>query len=209
MRGVENSRRVFLTGLSGAVFSLLQGEAFAEEDRDEAARVASEIGVAVAKRSVGRGRLWMIRERGGEQIETAFRSDEGFLAAPVAELSWFMRDVKDGERAVWIEPRLFDLLSAVQSAMSAVHGGPLPIVLTSGYRTRSRNAHVEGAAKESMHIYGYASDIKVRGYRAASVALAGGMFAGGGVGVYPDFTHLDVWRVRCWPKKVCAGGGHG
>lgn len=202
-------RRRFITGLSGAVFSLLQGEAFGADDRDEAVRVAREVGAAVEKRAVGRGRLWMIRERGGEQIEARFRSDEGFLVQPVAELSWFMRDVKDGQQAVWVEPRLFDLLSAVQSAMSEVHGGPLPIVLTSGYRTKGRNSHVEGAAKESMHTYGFAGDVKVPGYRAASVALAGGMFAGGGVGVYPHFTHLDVWRVRCWPQKVCEGGKHG
>lgn len=43
-------------------------------------------------------------------------------------LSWLLRDVDDGDAAVWIDPRVFDLLAAVQGAMSAVHGAVVPLI---------------------------------------------------------------------------------
>ena len=146
---------------------------------------------------VGRDRLWLKRNTGAE-VEARFRDERGFDRAQVLLLSWFMRDVADGDRAVWIEPRLFDLVAAVQAGMSQVHGGPLPLVLTSGYRTPEHNANLEGAARNSMHLYGYAADLRAPGYSPRAIGLAASFFAQGGIGLYDSFTHLDVWKVRAW-----------
>lgn len=109
-----------------------------------------------------------------------------------------MRDLGDAERAVWMESRLFDLMAAVQASMSAIHGATLPLVVTSGYRTRAHNAAIEGAARNSMHRFGFAADLQGRGYPPRAVALAASFFSQGGIGLYDTFTHLDVWRRRTW-----------
>ncbi|WP_375455611.1 YcbK family protein [uncultured Methylobacterium sp.] len=148
--------------------------------------------------AAGRDRLWLVRPDGAE-IRSRFRQAEGaYDQDQVLLLSWFMRDVRDAERAVWMEPRLFDLMAAVQASMSTVHGNPLPLVVTSGYRTRAHNAAIETAARNSMHLFGYAADLQVRGYLARAVALAASFFSHGGIGLYDTFTHLDVWRQRTW-----------
>ena len=109
-------------------------------------------------RPVARDRVWL-RRLDGQEIVARHRIDGAYDDNALLHLGWFMRDLRDRDHAVWMEPRLFDLLAGVQAAMSAIHGAPLPIVVTSGYRTPAHNAHVEGAARDSLHLYGYASDV--------------------------------------------------
>lgn len=149
------------------------------------------------ERPVGQDRLWLRREK-GQEIVARHRNDGGYDENALLHLAWFMRDLRDEDRAVWIEPRLFDLLAGVQAAMSMIHGSALPIVVTSGYRTPAHNAKVEGAARNSLHLYGYAADMRVPGYGSRAPALAAQLVGGGGVGLYDTFTHLDVWRPRFW-----------
>ena len=132
------------------------------------------------------------------EIVARHRNDGAYDDNALLHLAWFMRDLCDQDRAVWIEPRLFDLLAGVQSAMSMIHGSPLPIVVTSGYRTPAHNARTEGAARSSMHLYGYAADMRVPGYGPRAPALAAQLIGGAGIGLYDTFTHLDVWRPRFW-----------
>ncbi|BCM86971.1 YcbK family protein [Methylobacterium indicum] len=152
----------------------------------------------------GRDRLWLTRPDGSE-LRSRFRTGAGHDRAQILLLSWFMRDIRDEGRAVWMEPSLFDLLAGVQASMSAVHGSPLPVMVTSGYRTPEHNAALENAARNSMHLYGFAADIQVRGYPPRAVALAASFFSGGGIGLYDSFTHLDVWRRRTWIGRPAAG----
>ncbi|WP_053078772.1 YcbK family protein [Methylobacterium tarhaniae] len=145
----------------------------------------------------GRDRLWLKRPDGSE-LRSRFRTEGGHDRTQILLLSWFMRDIRDDGRAVWMEPALFDLLAGVQASMSAVHGGALPLMVTSGYRTPGHNAALESAARNSMHLYGYAADIKVPGYPPRAVGLAASFFSEGGIGLYDSFTHLDVWQRRTW-----------
>lgn len=185
---VITRRRACGGGLAAALSPLLADAG--PIDRAYAAEAARAAG------TVGRDRLWLKRTDGTE-VEARFRDDRGFDRVQVLLLSWFMRDVVDGDRAVWIEPRLFDLLAAVQSSLSAIHGAALP----SGYRTPEHNAQLEGAARNSMHLYGYAADLQVAGYSPKAIAVAASFFAEGGIGLYDGFTHLDVWKVRLWTGR--------
>jgi uncharacterized protein YcbK (DUF882 family) len=157
----------------------------------------SDSAAAFRQRPVGPQNLWL-RRKDGEEIMTRFRSDAAYDRAAVMQLSWFLRDMTDGDRAVWMSPRLLDLLAGVQSGLSRVADKPVPLVITSGYRTPEHNAKIETAARNSMHLYGYAADLVAPGYEPRVVALAASFFAGGGIGLYDDFTHLDVWKVRTW-----------
>jgi uncharacterized protein YcbK (DUF882 family) len=72
-----------------------------------------------------------------------------------------------------------------------------PIAITSGYRSPKYNAKI-GGVKDSQHLRGTASDIKVKGMTPKEVALVieglieSGKMKEGGIGVYPTFTHYDI-----------------
>lgn len=67
-------------------------------------------------------------------------------------------------------------------------GKPNPMItINSAYRTRRRNAGIEGAALNSMHVTGKAVDITVRGVENWQVAEMAKHFRGGGVGHYNTY----------------------
>ncbi len=146
-------------------------------------------------------RLWLRREGTKEEVSAIVRTPDGYNANDLLLLSWLLRDVGDASAAVWIDPRLFDLLAAVQGAMSAVHGSAVPLIVTSGYRTPKHNAGLEGAARASLHLAGRAVDLKASGYAPDAVAVAGALCGRGGVGIYPNFCHLDLGEARVWGGK--------
>ena len=75
------------------------------------------------------------------------------------------------------------------------------ITITSGYRSQKHNAKI-GGAKNSQHVKGTASDIKVKGMTAKEVALviegliASGKMKEGGIGIYPTWVHYDIRGVK-------------
>jgi uncharacterized protein YcbK (DUF882 family) len=69
-----------------------------------------------------------------------------------------------------------------------------PIHINSGYRSLAYNKKI-GGAKNSQHCKGNAADIVIEGYTPKQVALLAekiAVFAKGGIGTYPTFTHVDV-----------------
>lgn len=100
-----------------------------------------------------------------------------------------------------MDPTLFDILCGVQGYYDAWKW-PHPIVVTSGFRTAKTNNGLasEGAAKNSMHLYGRAGDLFLQGIPPRDIASLGVHLAQGGVGFYPTrgFTHLDTGRLRVW-----------
>lgn len=68
-----------------------------------------------------------------------------------------------------------------------------PIKIMSGCRCRHHN-RVVGGAKQSQHTLGNAADIKIEGMTPDEVAHRAALLLnpGGGIGVYPSFTHVDV-----------------
>jgi uncharacterized protein YcbK (DUF882 family) len=75
------------------------------------------------------------------------------------------------------------------------------ITITSGYRSQKHNAKI-GGAKNSQHVKGTASDIKVKGMTAKEVAraieelIASGKMKEGGIGIYPTWVHYDIRGVK-------------
>jgi uncharacterized protein YcbK (DUF882 family) len=90
----------------------------------------------------------------------------------------------------------------VQQAL-ALHGIVRPLVVTSGYRTRETNDAIEGAARNSMHLYGKAADIYVDGLSMRNLFDACWSRAiSGGIGYYDDHVHLDTGERRWWVGEV-------
>ena len=113
---------------------------------------------------------------------------------------WLLRDVRAGQM-IQMHPRLLDLLCAMQ-AWVGHYGFAGPIHILSGYRTAHTNANTEGAAKNSMHMYGRAADIRFPGLPTAYLGQLAQRYAAGGVGFYigSGFVHVDTGRIRSWKK---------
>lgn len=200
------SRRSLLTGsLATAAYWLGDGGVLPTRAEQKEVRQAAEavmgangdqarVKAYLKSNPVGFDRLWLQRPT-GEEIIAIYRDYRLGLAVVPQQclmLSYFWRDVNDRNVAVTINLGLFDLLSRTQNALSTMAGAPVPLVLTSGYRTPEHNARIEGAAVASEHLYGRASDLVVPGFAPGIVANTGGILGAGGVGVYSRFTHLDV-----------------
>lgn len=70
--------------------------------------------------------------------------------------------------------------------------GNRPMIINSGYRTKSHNKAV-GGSTNSQHLYARAADVVVSGVKPSTVyRRANKIFANGGVGKYSTFTHVDT-----------------
>ena len=98
---------------------------------------------------------------------------------------------KDGSDVIFIAPELVLILQAIRD-----HFGK-PVKINSAYRTPTYNKKV-GGATYSQHCYGTAADIRVTGVKPKMVAdFAETLLVGrGGIGVYKNFTHIDVREVK-------------
>lgn len=142
---------------------------------------------------IARGHLWLRHASLGEETHVAFRRRDGQLdEAGHSRLCWAFRDWRDGDAAIWMDPRLFDLLSAMQTHATIRADFPVRITLTSGYRTARRNRGIEGAAFHSQHIRGRAADISLTGLSHAATARLAEIMRAHGIGRYAGFTHVDV-----------------
>lgn len=135
----------------------------------------------------------------GENMKAVYWSQGAYLPQALADVNHIMRDYRTGE-VKEIDPDLLDLLFALRQKLERT--GPFHII--SGYRSAETNsllsAMSDGVAKNSLHIYGKAIDIRIPGCELKTLQRAAIDLGRGGVGYYPgsDFVHLDVGRVRRW-----------
>ena len=98
---------------------------------------------------------------------------------------------KDGSDIIFISPTLVDILQKVRT-----HFGKR-VTVNSAYRTLSHNKSQNGATN-SQHLYGLAADIAVSGTTPKAVAqyVETLLPTSGGVGIYKNFTHVDVRSTK-------------
>lgn len=98
---------------------------------------------------------------------------------------------QNGEDTVLVAPRLVMVLQSVRSHFNKA------VTISSAYRTPEYNKKVGGAA-QSQHCYGTAADIQIKGVSPVVVASYARslMPDWGGVGIYANFTHIDVREER-------------
>ncbi len=145
----------------------------------------------------GNGRLTITRRDTGERITVTYRKNGKYNQKALAEIDHIMRCSLDGSEKQ-MSVKLIELLDAVED-----HFGKRGIILLSGYRSYKLNHITEGAAEHSLHMLGWAADIRVPGYSSTKVKNFARRLRVGGVGYYPSmgFTHLDVGKVRYWVVK--------
>lgn len=149
--------------------------------------------------------LWLKREVNGkmEESKIAYFKDgsyqrDGYIAACNA-----LRDTREesSKQVVQIDFILLDLVFACQEWLRLNHIVK-PVHVLSGYRSQRSNSRLEGAAKNSMHMYGKAIDIFIPGLPTEYIVKLGAWFQAGGTGWYSKsgFVHLDTGNIRHWRK---------
>ena len=143
----------------------------------------------------GRDHLKIIYWRDGQLVP------EGYWAA-----CRLLRDVQ-ANQMTYMDPAVLDILRGLLGYYQA-WGWDQPLIINSGFRTVATNNQLvnkhEGAAKNSMHLYGRAVDLHMSGIPVAHLMQLGLYFRRGGVGFYPPntarvgFVHLDTGRLRTW-----------
>lgn len=147
----------------------------------------------------GNGKLTLIRRDTGEKVVLNYRTkDGGYDMDEIAKFDHITRCSLDGTETD-MSIKLVELLDAVED-----HFGKRGLTLLSGYRTLELNRTLPGAAEHSLHMLGWAADIRVPGYTPSAVKKYALRLGVGGVGYYPSkgFTHLDVGRVRYWMVRA-------
>ena len=143
----------------------------------------------------GNGKLTLTRNDNGEKLTVRYRGPDGsYDPEALAKLDHFMRCRLTGSE-MRMSVKLIELLDAVEDKF-----GKKGLTLLSGYRTFMNNGRTPGAVKHSLHMLGWAADIKIPGYSSTKIKKYGQRLGIGGVGYYPykGFTHLDVGKSRYW-----------
>ncbi|MEL6203622.1 MAG: YcbK family protein [Pseudomonadota bacterium] len=112
-----------------------------------------------------------------------------------------LRTQHSGVDVACLKPALVRVLKRVER-----HFGK-PVVVTSGYRSPSRNSNARGA-KNSLHIYCAAADIQVEGVSKWDLASYMRSMPGrGGVGTYchTKSVHIDIGPKRDWNWRCRRG----
>jgi uncharacterized protein YcbK (DUF882 family) len=149
------------------------------------------------KQNRGERKLWLKREITGEELLLTYKIN-GQLQNDYKGACHLLRDVK-AEKTCRMDEDLLDLLYSMQQFIWE-NGHTEPFVIKSGYRTKTTNDRTEGAARNSMHLYGMASDIHVDGIPSKYIGSLAELYKAGGVGLYimKDFVHIDVGGKRKW-----------
>lgn len=96
---------------------------------------------------------------------------------------------KDGNYEVRLDSQLLEKLQALRDRIDR------PIIINSGYRTKSYNKLV-GGSPNSQHLLGRAADISVATMNPREIAIIAEEIGFGGIGVYNTFVHVDVRNGR-------------
>jgi uncharacterized protein YcbK (DUF882 family) len=162
--------------------------------------LAAALGPATAE---SQRTIYLYNIHNQETLVSTYKKDGKYIPAEMEKINWILRDWRRNE-ATKMDPELIDLLWEVHSEL----GSKEAIHIISGYRSRDTNnllrRTVGGQAKESRHILGKAADVHFPDVPVKALRYSALIREKGGVGYYPTsaipFVHMDIDRVRAWPR---------
>lgn len=142
--------------------------------------------------------IWLTRPESGEQIKETFWADGQIQKDGYMKICRIMRDIRQNQ-TILMQPGLLNLWWAMQETVATYYRRQ-PGILLSGHRTVKTNNSIENAAKQSLHIYGAAADLRYERVPLPDLFNVANYFKAGGVGYYPGskFIHIDIGRRRFW-----------
>ena len=153
---------------------------------------ASMRGNATGLPGFDRARAFGIDMKGGGEIDASVQLASAAGLARLAPNG--LRTQHSGVDVACLKPALVRLLKHVEQRYGK------PVIVTSGYRSPTRNSAARGA-KNSLHIYCAAADIQVPGVSKWDLAAYLRSMPGrGGVGTYchTNSVHVDIGPRRDW-----------
>jgi uncharacterized protein YcbK (DUF882 family) len=134
-----------------------------------------------------------------EYLDLVYWREGRYLPGTLADFDYLMRDRRTGQTGE-IFRSVFDQLFWLNQAL----GSDASFGVISGFRSESSNKLLressEGVAKNSLHTYGMAIDIRMKGVPETKLWQTAIELGMGGAGLYrrSEFVHLDVGPVRVW-----------
>jgi uncharacterized protein YcbK (DUF882 family) len=134
-----------------------------------------------------------------EALEIRYRDANGrYIPEALARIKHLFRCRLTG-REMDVPAKLAELLDIIQEK-----AGNRTLTIICGYRSPEFNnalaGNSDGVAKKSLHMKGWAADIRVEDVRTSALRDIAKSVKAGGVGYYPadGFVHVDVGAVRYW-----------
>ena len=121
--------------------------------------------------------------------------------AAYKQVCWLLRDVVGGNVAVKMNVDLINSMFAQQEWLRMLGRSNPQMVIHSGFRTKAHNSRIEGAARNSEHLFGNAIDFHMKQSSINELLEMAHMLKIGGVGAYNTYIHLGVGSYRSWDKR--------
>ncbi len=142
--------------------------------------------------------------KSGERLNLIYYANGQYDLEAMKQIDTIFRD-RNVNKIGKIDPELIDYMVDIRTRL----GLPPTVVfeILSGYRSPETNERlrlVNGqAAKESLHIHGWAVDFRIKSVNGRAIAEIAKTMQRGGVSYYPssNHVHVDLGNIRTWATK--------
>jgi uncharacterized protein YcbK (DUF882 family) len=139
-----------------------------------------------------------------ERVNLTYYTNGQYDPAALRKIDELFRD-RQVNKVGKIDPELIDYMVDIRTRL----GLPPSVVfeILSGYRAPESNAKLRikngQAAKESLHMHGWAVDFRLRGVNGRAIAEIAKTMQRGGVSYYPssNHVHVDLGNIRTWATR--------
>lgn len=142
--------------------------------------------------------------KSGERVNVVYYHDGKYDDAALKKIDTIFRD-RNVDKVGHIDPELIDYMLDIRTRL----GLPPTVTyeLLSGYRSPETNDKLREkngqAAKESLHVHGWAVDFRIKGVSGKAISEIAKTMQRGGVSYYPssNHVHVDLGNIRTWATR--------
>jgi uncharacterized protein YcbK (DUF882 family) len=151
----------------------------------------------------GDGTINISNEKNNESFKGTYRTQDGSYDPKALKKIYSVFGARYGEPVSEISPRLVEFLDFIADSLRPE--GQIEII--SGWRSPEYNRKLKQkgrlAAKASLHQYGMAADLKIKGVSSKHIWNYVKELGYGGAGYYHgELVHIDVGPPRFWDEKT-------
>ncbi|MDA8137062.1 MAG: DUF882 domain-containing protein [Desulfobacteraceae bacterium] len=155
----------------------------------------------------GDGRLYLTSAKNPHVFKGVYRNAQGQYDPKALRAIQAVFDAPADEPQAAISLRLIEFLDFLQDRLKP----NAPIKISSGWRSPAYNTHLREsgklAATASLHQYGMAADIEIKGVSSRKVWQYMRKLGFGGAGFYHgELVHVDVGPARFWDETTSGVG---